>query len=228
MQYSIIILDRHAPLQTKTMVLLLAAPWMTEKIRGQKAHLCWAERCCRAAKRKGNVRAHHLHKVYKKTCFRYSSSLNEAMIESVKEQVTECGRDKRAPFRLVGDLTRATAPPNLPDLPNLQETVDEFSDFFASLFSAMRSSLDRATGTISSHTLRPEQPFLHHHEETELLHFRTLTVGEVIKLIESSSTKSCSLDPMPTHLLKKCLVVLATPITDIINLSLSTGVFLPL
>ena len=220
-----LVLDRHAPLQSKTMVLRPAAPWMTEKIRGQKAHLRWAERCWRAAKRKGNARAHHLHKVYKKTCFRYSSSLNEARIESVKEQVTECSRDRRALFRLVGDLTGATAPPTLPDRPNLQETADEFSDFFASKISAMRSSLDRAAETISSHTLRPEQSFLRHHEETELLHFRTLTVGEVTKLIESSPTKSCSLDPMPTHLLKKCLVVLSAPITDIINLSLSTGVF---
>ena len=63
----------------------------------------------------------------------------------------------------------------------------------------------------SSHTLQHEQSFL-----------PTL---EVTKLIESSPTKSCSLDPLPTQLLKKCLVVLLRPITNIINLSLSTGAF---
>jgi hypothetical protein len=47
----------------------------------------------------------------------------------------------------------------------------------------------------------------------------------VTKLIESSPTKPCSLDPLPIQLLKKCLVVLVRPITDIINLFLSTGAF---
>jgi hypothetical protein len=52
-----------------------------------------------------------------------------------------------------------------------------------------------------------------------------VSTAEVTKLIESSPVKSCSLDPLPTQLLKKCLVVLVGPITDIINLSLSTGAF---
>ena len=49
------------------------------------------------------------------------------------------------------------------------------------------------------------------------------TEEEVIKIIRSSPTKSCSLDPLPTWLLKDCLDVLAPVITVIVNLSLSNS-----
>ena len=41
----------------------------------------------------------------------------------------------------------------------------------------------------------------------------------------SSPTKSCQLDPWPTFLVKDCIDILITPITSLVNLSLSQGVF---
>ena len=51
------------------------------------------------------------------------------------------------------------------------------------------------------------------------------TTTEVRKIIMSSPSKSCDLDPLPTILLKACLDVLIKPITDIINASLCSGLF---
>ena len=47
------------------------------------------------------------------------------------------------------------------------------------------------------------------------------------KLILSSSSKSCDLDPIPTNVLKCCLDISVglTPITDIINISMDTSTF---
>ena len=45
------------------------------------------------------------------------------------------------------------------------------------------------------------------------------------KLICLSANTFCNLDPIPTSLLKKCLPKLLPTFTEIINLSLSTGVF---
>jgi hypothetical protein len=42
-------------------------------------------------------------------------------------------------------------------------------------------------------------------------------------LITTSPTKSCSLDPIPTYLVKNCLDVLLPVITTMVNLSLQTG-----
>ena len=41
----------------------------------------------------------------------------------------------------------------------------------------------------------------------------------------SSPNKSCELDPLPTTLLKVCLDTLLSPITNIVNASLYSGLF---
>src|SRR6266536_5296872 len=41
----------------------------------------------------------------------------------------------------------------------------------------------------------------------------------------SASDSSCLLDPLPTSLLKSCSDILSTPLSSLINLSLSDGIF---
>jgi len=55
--------------------------------------------------------------------------------------------------------------------------------------------------------------------------FQPATMVEITKIITRLPNKQCDLDPLPTSLLKKCLSVLAPTITNIVNLSLSTGEF---
>ena len=53
--------------------------------------------------------------------------------------------------------------------------------------------------------------------------FERASEDEIKKLIFSSS--SCDLDPIPTSVLKNCLGILTTPITEIINISMETSTF---
>jgi hypothetical protein len=53
--------------------------------------------------------------------------------------------------------------------------------------------------------------------------FHPATSDEIRELILKSPNKSCSLDPLPTHLLKDCLDELLPAITTIINASLSSA-----
>ena len=53
--------------------------------------------------------------------------------------------------------------------------------------------------------------------------FRGMSEDEVRKLIMESPVKSCSMDPIPTPLLKDCADSLVPVITRIINMSLATG-----
>ena len=55
--------------------------------------------------------------------------------------------------------------------------------------------------------------------------FSPLTEEKVSKLINSSTKKSCTLDPMPTSLVTDCIDVLLPIITRMINLSLESGLF---
>ena len=55
--------------------------------------------------------------------------------------------------------------------------------------------------------------------------FELATSDELRKLIINSPSKTCDLDPIPSKLLKSCLDVLLVPITQMVNLSLISGVF---
>ena len=56
--------------------------------------------------------------------------------------------------------------------------------------------------------------------------FERGTEDEIKKLILSSSLKSCDLDPITTSMLKNCLDIIITPVTDIIKISMETSTFL--
>ena len=62
-------------------------------------------------------------------------------------------------------------------------------------------------------------------ENYTLTCFEPATSEEVRKLILTSPTKTCALDPISTSLLKSCVDLLLTPITNIVSLSLKSGVF---
>ena len=55
--------------------------------------------------------------------------------------------------------------------------------------------------------------------------FTPATAEEVRQIIMSSPNKFCDLDPMPTVLLKACIDTLLGTITNIVNVSLRTGIF---
>ena len=55
--------------------------------------------------------------------------------------------------------------------------------------------------------------------------FRLSNESEVLKLIEATPKKSCSLDSMPTSLVVGCIDILLPVITKVINLSLQRGAF---
>ena len=54
--------------------------------------------------------------------------------------------------------------------------------------------------------------------------FKEISTSAVRKIINRAPAKTCNLDPIPTPLLITCLDVLLPTITNIVNLSLSTGI----
>jgi hypothetical protein len=53
--------------------------------------------------------------------------------------------------------------------------------------------------------------------------FMPATQDEIQQIISKSPNKSCSLDPLPTWLLKKCSQQLLPLLTHIVNVSIATG-----
>ena len=49
--------------------------------------------------------------------------------------------------------------------------------------------------------------------------------SEVLKFIKEAPSKTCSLDPCPTHIVKQCIDILLPSLTKLVNLSLKNGIF---
>ena len=125
--------------------------------------------------------------------------------------------DQKVLFKVVDSLLhRKTSV--LPSHTSSQVLADDFSNFFHNKIETIRNELDMNGAQHLDDTMSvPIQSTL----ET----LQPLTEVEVLKIVRGSSSASCSLDPIPTYLVKECLSELITPITNIVNLSLSTGIF---
>ena len=58
-----------------------------------------------------------------------------------------------------------------------------------------------------------------------LTEFDHVSDSEIRGIVKRAATKSCNLDPLPTWLLKECVDVFLSAISQIVNTSISSGVF---
>jgi hypothetical protein len=92
-------------------------------------------------------------------------------------------------------------------------------DFFADKISRLSASFPVTFNLIPDHLPHPQPP--------SLSTFLPATMDEVLAAINKSTNSTCTLDVIPTFLLKACLNSLLFPITTIVNLSLSESIFPP-
>lgn len=61
------------------------------------------------------------------------------------------------------------------------------------------------------------------HYSTRLSSFEQLDDNSILDLIKKSTIKSCSLDPLPAKIMRKCFHILVPILKNIVNLSLTSG-----
>src|SRR5437867_2889546 len=109
--------------------------------------------------------------------------------------------------------------PSLPTSPSPSLLATSFLNFFGDKIVKLRSTLDSFSASLTSpHLPSPCPP-------PSLSTFAPATIDEVRAAILSSSDATCSLDLIPTRLLKSCLDSFLLPITTLINLSISESIF---
>jgi hypothetical protein len=207
------IMDRHAPVKSKRLYCRPENPWMTPAILEAKRHRRYLERTWRR-----NPTPLNRSRLTKQThfCNRLMSKAKSAHYSDI---IRENSADQRSRWKAFNTILHRKPVPFLPDCSSLKELANKFGSFFIDKISMIRASFptpasnDVATGL-------PGHPDPH-----QLTCFSPVTETDVKRLIVGAPTKSCDLDPIPTQLLKSCIDVLLTPITKLINLSLSEGVF---
>ena len=109
---------------------------------------------------------------------------------------------------------------SLPSMSSVKEIVDSFSTFFTTKVQKIRDDLDHLASTGDFIVTDPCHLMTNHRLST----FKETTDAEIHRIIMRSASKSCSLDPIPTDLLKQHINPLAPIIARIVSKSMATGV----
>ena len=123
--------------------------------------------------------------------------IDQAKSVHFRTKIEEAG-DQKNLFKVVEGLLHHKSASILPSCDSDLELADKFNDFFASKVTKLRDNLPNAVPENNqSNDSASDTTIIH-----ELTELRPATEEEVEKVVKGSKTKSCSLDPIPTQLLK--------------------------
>ena len=178
------VLDRHAPLVTRTITDRPTAAWFCTEIK-------MAKRLRRQAERKWRKTDLHIHR---NIFIAEKDNVNTLTIEKKKQfynekfsSITTC----KELFSTTNALLGVSKDTPLPD-GNDTEICEQFSDFFNEKINKLRAVLDSNTECPSPQF----EPF----KGTCFSEFLKVSDTDVAKCINDSASKSCDLDPIPTPL----------------------------
>ena len=134
------------------------------------------------------------------------------------DKIHEQTGNPRALFHTVGSLLHTNHKPALPDHDHLELLLNSFSNHFKDKIDIIRCAID-------GHATQPTLCLCEACTTSHLSTFEQVTTNETTDLVVKSACKSCRLDPIPTGLVKDNVSILAPVIADIVNLSITTGVF---
>ena len=109
----------------------------------------------------------------------------------------------------------------LPELGSLDEIAEAFITYFDNKIQLIRTKLDQAASQMTTSPRGTDLPS-HHKHQSRFSVFDEASETEIQEIIMKSPTKSYSLHPLPTQLLKDHLDQLVPAITKLINCSLSS------
>ena len=203
------ILDKHAPVHKKRISPKPPNPWMTADILGAKRRRRYLERVWRktptSLNRSRFTRQTHL-------CNRMMAKAKSAYYS---KEIDKNSGDQRSLWKAFNLILHRRSPIKLPECISLADLAKTFGSFFIDKITLIRSKFPTCPN-VQQHT-RLNVP--------EMSEFCLASEEEIWRLIMTSPNKSCDLDPIPTPLLKSCIDVLITPITTMVNMSLSQGTF---
>ena len=99
----------------------------------------------------------------------------------------------------------------------IKPTLRTLCKFFYDKILKLRSRLQL---TMLSSVTRPNPT------KNTLSSFTPVSEEDLLKILKSSLSKLCDLEPIPTSLVKECADILINPITKIVNYSIKEGSFL--
>ena len=205
------ILDKHASVSTKTLPRKPPTAWMTPEIMKAKTLPHNLERTWRRS-------CTHLHRSrYKHQWHLCNKMMTKAKSKYLAHVIAENSDNPRRLWNSINNILHRIPPPALPEFTSVESLCDHFSRFFVDKIEIICSKFPDKVQNIPQ-VQKPEK-------KSKMNVSEGASEDEIKKFILSSSSKSCDLDLIPTSVLKNCIDILITPITDIINITMETSTF---
>ena len=209
------LMDKHCPLIEKS-VEQRERPWEDEELRQLRRKRRAAERAWRDG-RGDKETYNHLKKLFVNTEKGKRCAYNRNALMASSGDVKSLYKKLN---RLIGRSSQV-----LPSSRNTEPKTlsDGFKDFFAEKVSKIRKDIvEESETTTHRHDGNNDETIT---LNCRLDEFRPITIDELKDYISKMSNKFCSLDPIPTFLLKDCVDELSPILLHIVNSSVSLGDF---
>ena len=205
------VLDKHAPLITRTTTSQRRDPWETDEVLEALRVKRRAERRFRKAKTADNFMD------FRKAWDNFTHCLDNSKTNHLCGVIEENSKDPKSLFAKMNTVMHNVSHNPLPEHTCAKTLADEFNAFFKLKVDKIRDELENGTDDAFENDMT--------FQGMRLDRFQELSEEDVLNIIKSSKAKSCELDPLPAVLFKHCIPILLPVVTKIVNLSLTTGTF---
>ncbi|XP_057191232.1 uncharacterized protein LOC130555221 [Triplophysa rosa] len=203
-------LDKVAPLRLKKIKNGSPTPWYNEHTQALKKAARKMERNFKKTK------LEVFRTAWKDSIRKYRKALITSRSAYFSSLIEENQHNPRFLFNTVAKLTKNKS--SVTSDPVYQHSSDEFMNYFTYKIQDIREKII----TMQSEVKPAEQTNYSALKEKMQL-FYTVDQDELSKIIRSSKSTTCILDPIPTNLLKEMLPEIIDPLLGIINSSLTLG-----
>ena len=209
------LLDKHAPVKTK--IVTIHPTWYTPDVHE-------AKKLKRKAERKWRTTRLAVHReIYITERNNVRKLIEKRNQEYYSNTIKESSNTQRSLYNCINFLFNKNTPSKLPD--NENENDNDLCNTMVTFFSDKIKKIENLLKDVQSKNEENidciETPLVDQNSNA-LQDFQPVSEDDIRKLINSSASKSCILDPIPTYLFKECIEVLLPIITRIINLSLQS------
>ena len=205
--------DDHAPIVSRTITVMPMTPWYTSELSVEKRDLRRAERVWRES----GLTVHR--QIYTSRRNHFRTSLKKARSEQYLSEIKKAGGNMRSIYKISNALFGRDVDKTLPE--GLDTTHAELATRFQ-----QQSFTDKVDALCCKRSQQPADDRAI--ETTARLHvFDPASPSDVKRIVMTSASKSCELDPLPTSLLKTHIDFLCPVLARISNTSLSSAVVPP-
>ena len=203
--------DRLSPKIDIVVTERTGTPWYNAELRHMKTE-------CRKLERKWKSTHLTIDKEIFEEHRRHYSRLRASTKADYFKTKLQDARSPKETFAVTNTLLHKNNQQPYPDYADDEQVANDFAIFYKDKIDLIRNQIPRSSSTPSPGTrMNIDHP---------LTAFEQLSLDQAMRLLRSAPSKSCSLDPIPTWILKQSAVA-PHAVQNIINWSLSTSTMPP-